>query len=62
VQFPITSTEGRLALCGVYAALAVAGFVVNRGHLLPTLRAPFRRQESRDDEPVDSAELVLPRT
>src|ERR1700733_247873 len=44
VQFPITSTEGRLILCGVYAALAVAGLVVNRRHLVPTLRAPFQRQ------------------
>jgi cation:H+ antiporter len=25
VQFPITSTAGRLILCGVYAALAIAG-------------------------------------
>ena len=35
VQFPITSTQGRLILCGVYAGLAVAGLVVNRGHLWP---------------------------
>ncbi|MCV7225682.1 sodium:proton exchanger [Mycolicibacterium komossense] len=41
VQFPITSTEGRLALCGVYGALSLVGLIVNRKHLLPTLRAPF---------------------
>ena len=41
VQFPITTTGGRLILCGVYAAVAVMGLVVNRRHLLPTLRAPF---------------------
>jgi cation:H+ antiporter len=50
VQFPITSTDGRLILCGVYAAIAVAGLVVNRKHLLPTLRAPF---ETRAEEDVD---------
>lgn len=43
VQFPITSTEGRLILCGVYAAIAIAGLVINRRHVLPTLRAPFTR-------------------
>jgi cation:H+ antiporter len=58
VQFPITSTEGRLILCGVYAALAVAGLVVNRRHLVPTLRAPFQRQESSEDGSADPAELV----
>ena len=41
VQFPIPSTAGRLALCAAYGVLAVAGLVVNRGHLLATLRAPF---------------------
>ena len=56
VQFPITSTEGRLALCGVYAALALVGFVVNRRHVGPTLRAPFGAadvvEETVDDVPV----------
>ena len=41
VQFPITSTTGRLVLCGVYAALAVLGVIINRRHLWATLRAPF---------------------
>lgn len=41
VQFPIASTEGRLVLCGVYGVLAIAGLIVNRRELLPTLRAPF---------------------
>lgn len=41
VQFPINTTEGRLALAGVYAVVAVAGLIVNRRHVLPTLRAPF---------------------
>ncbi|WP_328350060.1 sodium:proton exchanger [Mycobacterium sp. NBC_00419] len=43
IQFPITSTHGRMILCGVYAVLALAGMVVNRKHLLATLRAPFVR-------------------
>lgn len=42
IQFPITSTEGRLALSAVYAVIAVAALIVNRRHILPTLRAPFR--------------------
>lgn len=41
VQFPINSTEGRLVLSGVYATLAIAGFIVNRRHMLATLTAPF---------------------
>ncbi|QNJ93721.1 sodium:proton exchanger [Mycolicibacterium fluoranthenivorans] len=41
VQFPITSTTGRLVLCGIYGVLAIAGLIVNRRELLPTLRAPF---------------------
>ena len=57
VQFPLTSTEGRLALCGVYAAVAVVGLVLNRKHLVPTLRAPFTKAEPvEEDRP--QAELV----
>jgi cation:H+ antiporter len=41
VQFPINSTHGRLVLCGVYAAVAVAGLIINRRHLAATVRAPF---------------------
>lgn len=41
VQFPITSTPGRLALCGIYAAIAVGGLIVNRRYLAATLQAPF---------------------
>jgi cation:H+ antiporter len=41
VQFPITSTTGRLVLCAVYAALAVAGLIVNRRRITETLTAPF---------------------
>jgi cation:H+ antiporter len=50
VQFPITSTEGRLMLCGVYAVVALAGLIVNRRHLLPTLRAPLVRAESAEGD------------
>lgn len=42
VQFPVASTEGRLALSGVYAVLAVGALVVNREHVLPTVRATLR--------------------
>jgi cation:H+ antiporter len=41
VQFPITSTLGRLLLCGIYIAVAIAGFIVNRRYLAGTLQAPF---------------------
>ena len=41
VQFPIVSTPGRLVLCGIYTAVAIAGLIVNRRYLAATLRAPF---------------------
>ncbi len=41
IQFPIASTHGRLLLCGVYIALAIAGLIVNRRYLAATVRAPF---------------------
>lgn len=41
VQFPVASPHGRLLLCGVYTALAIIGFVVNRRYLVTTVKAPF---------------------
>ncbi|MDT5145381.1 MAG: cation:H+ antiporter [Mycobacterium sp.] len=41
VQFPLSSTHGRLVLCGVYTAVAIVGVIVNRRHLVATIRAPF---------------------
>jgi cation:H+ antiporter len=41
VQFPITSTEGRVLLSAVYVAITVAALIVNRRQLVPTLLAPF---------------------
>jgi cation:H+ antiporter len=41
VQFPIVSTQGRLLLCGIYTAVAIAALIVNRRYLLTTVRAPF---------------------
>ena len=41
VQFPIVSTHGRLLLCDIYTAIAIAGLVVNRRFLVATVRAPF---------------------
>lgn len=43
IQFPITSTHGRLILCGVYGVLTIAGLIVNRRHIIATIRAPFSR-------------------
>jgi len=47
VQFPITSTTGRLTLCGIYAVIALAALIVNRQHILPTLSAPFAQSTRR---------------
>lgn len=60
VQFPITSTTGRLVLCGVYGALTVVGLIINRGHIVATLRAPFRADD-RDGDGVrfDGRELSI---
>jgi cation:H+ antiporter len=41
VQFPIASTQGRLLLCGIYTAVAIAGLIINRRHLAATVQAPF---------------------
>ena len=41
IQFPIATTHGRLLLCGVYAAVAIVGLVINRRHVAATVRAPF---------------------
>jgi cation:H+ antiporter len=60
VQFPITSTEGRLVLCGVYAAIAVVGLVLNRKHLVPTLRAPFVKDEPAEENSAPN-EMALAR-
>jgi cation:H+ antiporter len=47
VQFPLTSTEGRLALSGVYAAIAVVALVRYRRELPATLSAPFGGRAKR---------------
>jgi cation:H+ antiporter len=47
VQFPITSTTGRLVLSGIYAMIAVGALILNRRHVLPTLAAPFTRNTTR---------------
>jgi cation:H+ antiporter len=47
VQFPLTSTEGRLAISAVYAVVAAVAMVRNRSQLLPTLAAPFAGQAKR---------------
>jgi cation:H+ antiporter len=47
VQFPITSTEGRILLSAAYAAVAVVALVVNRRQIVPTLLAPFAGRAKR---------------
>jgi cation:H+ antiporter len=59
VQFPITSTEGRAVLIGVYAAVAAAALVCNRQWLVPTLLAPFAgRAKQHGGPPHQLAESV----
>jgi cation:H+ antiporter len=47
VQFPISSTEGRLILSAVYGAIAAVALVLNRRQILPTLAAPFAGRAKR---------------
>ena len=60
IQFPITSTTGRLILCGAYAVIALGALVVNRGHLLPTLTAPFIRRDLRRHSRTDRDAATVP--
>jgi cation:H+ antiporter len=59
VQFPITSTEGRMLLSAVYAVLAVVALIVNRRQLVPTLLAPFagraKRHGGHPHQPAEQA-------
>jgi cation:H+ antiporter len=59
VQFPITSTTGRLILCGIYAALAVAGLIINRRHLTATFQAPFIPAETSEADKPAAEEGVV---
>jgi cation:H+ antiporter len=47
VQFPITSTDGRLLLSAVYGVIAVGALIRNRRQVLPTLDAPFAGRAKR---------------
>jgi cation:H+ antiporter len=59
VQFPITSTEGRMLLSAVYAVVAVVALIVNRRQLVPTLLAPFagraKRHGGHPHQPAEQA-------
>jgi hypothetical protein len=46
VQFPLTDTNGRLVLAGIYLVLAAAALVWHRQTIIPTLLAPFRSSTS----------------
>ena len=59
VQFPINSTHGRLLLCGIYTAVAIAGLIINRRHLAATVRAPFIGTAVRHGgHPHEASDLV----
>ncbi|MGH3522450.1 MAG: sodium:proton exchanger, partial [Mycobacterium sp.] len=58
VQFPLTSTTGRLILCGIYAAVAAVGFIINRRYLTATLAAPFTGHAKRHSGPSHPAETI----
>ena len=47
IQFPITSTTGRLILCAIYGVIAVVAVLINRRHVLATLAAPFTDNTTR---------------
>ncbi|WP_343601933.1 sodium:proton exchanger [Mycobacterium sp.] len=51
VQFGITSTDGRLLLCAVYAVVTVVALGYNRSRLGPTLLAPFVARAKRHGGP-----------
>jgi cation:H+ antiporter len=59
VQFPLTSTDGRLVLSAVYAVIALAALVRYRRELLPTLSAPFGgRAKRHGGQPSQQPEQV----
>lgn len=60
VQFPITSTTGRLVLCGVYGALTVVGLIMNRRHVAATLWAPFAASDDDAGEPTIDGRALIP--
>lgn len=51
VQFPLTTTDGRLILSAVYGAIAAVALVRNRRAILPTLAAPFAGRAKRHGGP-----------
>lgn len=53
VQFPVTGTEGRMILSGIYGAVALVALAWNYRHLLPTLRAPFTKDLIPESEYAD---------
>jgi cation:H+ antiporter len=59
VQFAVPGTTGRLALSAVYAAIAIALFVLNRNAILPTISAPFRRSTTPAPDLDREPERVL---
>lgn len=61
VQFPLTSTTGRLVLCGIYGVITLVGLIINRRNLAATLRAPFFGTAIRHSgHPHSSEDHTLP--
>ncbi|MCO1575668.1 sodium:proton exchanger [Crossiella sp. SN42] len=54
VQFALPGQAARYVLCVIYLVLAIGALIRNRAHILPTLAAPFRRQQAE----VAEAELA----
>jgi cation:H+ antiporter len=61
VQFPLTSTTGRLVLCGIYGVITLGGLIINRRNLAATLQAPFVGTAIRHSgHPHSSEDHALP--
>ncbi|MBT0769129.1 hypothetical protein KIH74_09380 [Kineosporia sp. J2-2] len=57
VQFPITGTEGRLILSGVYAAVALALFAHRRRMIPATLAAPWKPPAAQETTTPSAARV-----
>lgn len=60
-QFPITDTNGRLVLAGIYLVLAAAALVWHRQMIIPILLAPFRHSTSSRRTPEHPRVRVAPK-
>lgn len=56
VQFLLPGTSGRLVLAAVYAVIAVVALIINRGQIVPTITAPFRRRGQNTTPPQQTSD------